>query len=312
MQRGGRPVWILTGIMALTAVVALNLTDLAVVWTSNLALPASVAVLFGLSLYFRYRRPRPQIALMCETATQMLILLMIGILLSYAGTAANFPLRDAELYRLDVTLGLSHSSYLSYFEARPWLEHIIGATYVTLVPQLALLPLLLTACGRTDHAHRFLFALAIALSLTNLIAVFVPSVSTFYYLDVTPAQIAKMPAQMKSLLITIDGLRSDAIQTVRLDNLQGLVTFPSFHTAGGLLLAWAALAIPYFRWCGVMLNVALIVSTPLVGGHYFIDLLGGAIVAAVSILIAEQYYRRQTTAAAPAVGATETVVTPAS
>lgn len=310
MQRGGRPVWLLIGIMALTALIALKITDLAVIWTSNLALPASVAVLFGLCVYFRYCRPRPQIEQMCETAAQMLVLLILGILLSYAGTAANFPLRDAELYRADLTMGLSHTAYLSYFEARPWLEHIIGATYVTLVPQLALLPLLLTACGRTNQAHRFLFALGIALSLTNLIAVFVPSVSTFYYLDVTPAQIAKMPAEMKSLLVTIEGLRSDAIQTIRLDNLEGLVTFPSFHTAGGLLLAWAALSIPYFRWCGVALNAALIVSTPLVGGHYFIDLFGGAIVAAISILIAGQYYRRPAIRPAAA-GPTATSLTPA-
>ena len=310
MQRGQRPIWILIGFMALTTVIALYATDLTVVWTSNPALPAAVAVLFGLSLYFRYQRPRPQIAVMCETATQMLMLLILGILLSYAGTAADLPLRDAELYRLDVTMGFSHASYLSYFQSRPWLDTIIGSAYPTLVPQLALLPLLLTACGRMDHTHRFLFALGIALSLTNLIAVFVPSVSTFYYLDLSPAQIAKMPAEMKSLLVTIEGLRSDAIQTIRLINLEGLVTFPSFHTAGGLLLAWAALAIPYLRWFGVLLNAALIVSTPLVGGHYFIDLFGGAIVAAISILIAEQYYRRPAIRPATA-DATATSLTPA-
>ena len=82
---------------------------------------------------------------------------------------------------------------------------------------------------------------------------------------------------------TLEGLRAGTFRSIPLDNLEGLITFPSFHTAGALMFIWALRTVPYVRWPSITLNVALIVATPVDGAHYFIDLVGGAAVAFAAI-----------------------------
>ena len=78
---------------------------------------------------------------------------------------------------------------------------------------------------------------------------------------------------------TLEALRGGTLHAIQLDNLEGLITFPSFHTAAALMFIWALRTVPYVRWPAIVLNVALIAATPIDGAHYFIDLVGGAAVA---------------------------------
>jgi len=295
MAPDARPVWMLISIMAVATAFALAANSLTVAWTSNPTLPVTLCALFGLGQFFRHLRPRPELHALCNIALQIVLVLLLGVLLTYAATAANFPYRDAELHRLDQIIGLDRSAYLDIFRARPWLSDIVAVAYQTLLPQLVIVPILLIATQQATHAHRLIFAFAIALLLTSAVATFVPAISAFYYLDVPPPALATLSLDFQTLLQTIEGLRSDALQIIRLDDLQGLITFPSFHTAGGLLLAWATFSIPYVRWIGVALNTALIAATPVVGAHYFVDLLGGAAIAVISIFVARQFYPRPIT-----------------
>ena len=59
---------------------------------------------------------------------------------------------------------------------------------------------------------------------------------------------------------------------------------------GGLLFAWALLKTPYLRWPALAINGALIAATPVVGAHYFIDLVGGGVVAAISLFASQWLY----------------------
>jgi membrane-associated phospholipid phosphatase len=78
-------------------------------------------------------------------------------------------------------------------------------------------------------------------------------------------------------------LRAGTFRSIPLDNLEGLITFPSFHTAGAIMFIWALRKVPYVRWPAIALNAALIAATPIDGAHYFIDLVGGAVVAFAAI-----------------------------
>jgi membrane-associated phospholipid phosphatase len=73
---------------------------------------------------------------------------------------------------------------------------------------------------------------------------------------------------------------------IQLNNLEGLVTFPSFHTANAILFAWALWTVPYLRWVGLVVNGLMILSTPLTGAHYIIDVVAGTIVAVAAIAFA--------------------------
>ncbi|MDE2380123.1 phosphatase PAP2 family protein, partial [Bradyrhizobium sp.] len=62
-----------------------------------------------------------------------------------------------------------------------------------------------------------------------------------------------------------------------------VLTFPSFHTVAAIVYAWAVWPIRSLRSVGALWNGAMIVSTPVNGGHYFADILAGALVAVLSI-----------------------------
>ncbi|HTV72074.1 MAG TPA: phosphatase PAP2 family protein [Rhizobiaceae bacterium] len=72
--------------------------------------------------------------------------------------------------------------------------------------------------------------------------------------------------------------------------MPGLVTFPSFHTAAGIVVAWC-LRRTLFYWPGVVYSVAMIASTPVFGGHYFIDVIAGAFVAFAVLAMVARFPR---------------------
>jgi membrane-associated phospholipid phosphatase len=276
-QRSGGPmrsqpatlVWLLIAVMAAATVAALFATGLTVDFGSNPGALSGMALLFAVSAFYRTLRPNPRIATVTAAAGQLLLILLFGILLSYAASATSIPYRDAELYRVDLAMGFDRAAYLSFFKDPPWLAATMHWAYVLFLPQFT-----------------FMLAVGIALLMTSAIAAYVPAQNAWVYVDVTPARLARLPIEMQAHMPTLEALRAGTFGAIQLDNLWGLIAFPSFHTAGGLLLAWALWRVPYVRWPALVLNTALIASTPIDGAHYVIDVFGGAAVATAALLIA--------------------------
>ena len=103
------------------------------------------------------------------------------------------------------------------------------------------------------------------------------------YFDLTPAQYAALPVDVYTPARTLDALRSGGLKIIRLDNLEGLIAFPSFHTAASILYGWALWPIRFIRWPMAALNLAIISTTPVCGAHYAIDVIAGAAVAFAAI-----------------------------
>lgn len=298
-----RLIWCLIAFLAALTLMSFLLTGLAVDPWSNLPLLALIGVLFVVSGFYRLVRRDVRLQTITEASGQILLILLFGILLTYAAMAVAFPYRDAELHLIDKALRLDRSAYLAFFNSRPWFAEMAGLAYLSLLPQFALVPLALFITDRLLRLQVLMLGVGIALLLTNAISVFTPAVDAFVYLDITPPVFAKISTSLHTQVPTLEALRSGALRSIRLDNLEGLITFPSFHTAGGLLFAWALREVPYLRWLGLTLNGALIAATPVHGAHYFIDLIGGAAVAFLSIMASHWLSRRAQPAAMSAAAA---------
>ncbi len=274
-----RLVWCLVAVMAVITVVSFALTGLAVDVRSNPAAFALIGALLAMTWFYRRIRPDPRLQAASEVASQIFLLLLFGILLTYAAASTSFPYRDNELARIDLAMGFDRRAYLDFFNNRPWLGRITSFAYMTLLPQFVIVPLALLADNRLPRVQSWLLAVGIALLATSAISVFTPSLTAFVYSDlkfhVPPGVYTPMP--------TIEALRAGTFHTVRLDRLEGLVSFPSFHTTGALLFVWALWPLRYLRWAGLALNTALIAATPINGAHYLIDLAGGAVVAILAL-----------------------------
>lgn len=75
--------------------------------------------------------------------------------------------------------------------------------------------------------------------------------------------------------------------------MTGLVSFPSFHTAAGVLFIRYSKRLTLIWPLMVALNGVMIVATMVRGSHYFSDLIGGAAVAFVAIWISGRFARWQ-------------------
>ncbi|WP_165405695.1 phosphatase PAP2 family protein [Bradyrhizobium genosp. SA-3] len=62
-----------------------------------------------------------------------------------------------------------------------------------------------------------------------------------------------------------------------------LLTFPSFHAVSAVLYMWVLWPIRWVRGIGVLWNGVMLAATPIGGGHYFVDVFAGVVVAIASI-----------------------------
>src|SRR5205085_11416393 len=97
--------------------------------------------------FYRSVRPDERLHRALEAAAQMFLVLLLGILLSYAAMAVGLPYRDAELNAFDQWLGLDRRAYLDLVNARPWLAKAAEYAYLSIQPQTAAIPFALIVPG---------------------------------------------------------------------------------------------------------------------------------------------------------------------
>jgi membrane-associated phospholipid phosphatase len=103
-------------------------------------------------------------------------------------------------------------------------------------------------------------------------------------------------------------IRGGSFRVLDLTQLGGVVTFPSFHAAAAVIYVWALWPIRFVRWVGLLSNSAMLVATPIGGGHFLADVIAGAAVVILSIatankiaskLLSDQLRSRETYIATP-------------
>jgi membrane-associated phospholipid phosphatase len=277
-------IWCLISAMVVMTIACFAMAGLTVDLRSNPSLLLSISGILAFSLFYRYRRPNPHLCALTEVAAQLLLILLFGLLLTYAAVTVKFPYVDADLYAIDNALGLDRHAYVKFFADRPWLGRTVELAYFSMLPQFALVPAIMFFAKKFERVQRMTIAVAIALSITVLVSVFTPSVTAFVHVDIPG--MASVPANLYTPEATMEALRAGTMRSISLNHLEGLVSFPSFHTAAALIFAWTLRTVRYVGWAGAALNLALIAATPTVGAHYFIDIAGGVVVALAAIAAA--------------------------
>jgi membrane-associated phospholipid phosphatase len=297
----GRVIWCAAGLMLIAVCIGFRAARLSFDLLSGmpefLVLAACVAVAF----YYRRYRPDPWISFGAETSAQLATILTLGMLLSYPLAAAAFPYRDAQLHSVDLWLGFNWRGYLHFMNDHPTIGMVGKFAYRSMRPQFLLVIGVLVVTSRFIRLQQYIVATTLALLITLLIFTFTPAVASYAFLQIAPSEYANLtPSVPYEHIRHLQAMRTGADFLISESNLEGLITFPSFHTACGLLFIWALFPVRRLRWWVVGLNAMLVLSTPIEGAHYFIDLIGGAVVTALAVcgakLIAPE---RRTAAASP-------------
>ena len=239
--------------------------------TVSLQWRAVAGTLFLLALSAAYHRRSPIISTTALSATQLVIFSYAGAVLTYVTTAvsASRPLSDELLARADAALGFDWFAWFAFVNGHPWLKIPLAIAYGSIPPQLMLL-FGYMAFKEPRRANEFLLATMLsAILLAPIMAALPAAAHTINAVE---------PWRDDTLALRAHTLR-------QIGALEGIVTFPSFHTTLAILFINTVRGRRWFRPV-LMANALMIVSVFSEGAHYLVDVLGGLALAVVAIAAA--------------------------
>jgi membrane-associated phospholipid phosphatase len=281
----GRIIWGIIALMAVMDLFAYHAAGLGIDFHGSFKAFFLIPLIAAVSCFYRYWRHDQWIAIGADSCAQIASILLLGMMLTYPLATLAFPYQDSALHAMDRWAGIDWQAYLALFNASPTLSFISKAAYVSMQLQYPLVIVALTASSRFLRLQQYIFTVLIALALTLAIFTFVPAVGAYAYLHVSLDHYANIsPIVTFEQMHHLEAMRHGNWPVIR--DMEGLISFPSFHTISAILFSWALFPIGKLRWPVLVLNALLIASTPVQGAHYFVDILGGALVASFAILAA--------------------------
>jgi membrane-associated phospholipid phosphatase len=283
--------WIPVGAMGGVLLFAVALTRFSIeplAFGIMMAIGFALAAVAYLNVYLKGDRVDPKLVFMLGTVAQVIMVTAIVGPLSYVVAARGWPLQDHALAALDRAMGFDARAVILFVNDYPIIAGVLGFGYGMIKWPLLAIPIVLAATRRFARLQQFVMALMLALMITIVISIFLPAIGNYQLLGLTPADLPNV--NVTAFLLgqhDIPAVRDGSLRHLELLKLAGIVTFPSFHTASAVLFAWAFAPVRFFGPAALVTNALMIASTPVVGGHYLIDVVAGAVLAVAAIAAAQ-------------------------
>jgi membrane-associated phospholipid phosphatase len=213
----------------------------------------------------------------------------LASLSSFLLAATALPYADAELAAFDARFlfGFSWRGLIELIKDQDRLLYGFSWVYTTLNWQPALVVALLFFLRRSEDAWTFIAAWTLTLMATMALFPFLPAVAGYLHYGIPRTEVPFVAVVVAwSHIDILDAVRDGSLRAVTPSSLAGIVTFPSFHAAASVLLAWGFMRIRFLGAAGIALNVAMLLSSIVIGGHYLVDVVAGAAIAAAALLLA--------------------------
>lgn len=209
--------------------------------------------------------------------------------------ATSLPFADGTLTKADaiVFFGFDWRSLLPFIATHDRVVTGLSYVYASLSWQPTLILLALFTAGQPSRSWAFILAWGLTLAACTAIFPFVPALGTYLHYGIAPSDVpgVHVAAAWRHIELLLP-VRQGSVRSISPDTLYGIVTFPSFHAAGAVLLGWAGWTLGLLRWPFVLLNVMMFGSALVIGGHYLIDLAAGGAVAAGAVLVSARVTKR--------------------
>jgi membrane-associated phospholipid phosphatase len=193
------------------------------------------------------------------------------------GLRLGMPVADRALFAVDRGAGIDSIGIASFLADQP--ARFVSAmadSYNLTMPVLGIGLLVLAALGRRLEAWRAIFCYVGTLWSACLISIAVPAKGLGVWFP--KELVARLPERSATYAFgTFEAFRNSADPLFSLDVLAGVVTFPSFHVAMGLIILAMCRKLPLLLIPAGHGFMLMICSTLPIGGHYVIDLVAGAL-----------------------------------
>ena len=224
---------------------------------------------------------------------QYVLIVFAATVMSYAAATVGRPLIDRELLLADQFIGYDWRAYASFVANHPSIARAMQFSYAFIFFMPLIVTVALSATKKVQALEKFILAGLVSLVMTVGIFVLFPATTAWTYLQVSDAEVSAFHHLTLSSQDWIGKLiqirQGDAANLKKLDG-NGLIAFPSFHCTAALLFVWSTWTIGWLRVPMMAVCLALLIATPIFGGHYISDMIAGAVVMVVSVRITQSLY----------------------
>ena len=266
--------WAFIVAIGIVDLVLLAFCPIAIQW-DELILPACLAVLLILLSIYYHQRDGESLVLCMVSLLQLGAFSTVASLLVYEVTSLNFPSADPLLQQLDGYLGFTPHGIVQWARDYPAVNEFSVWAYMFIVPETMLTIFAISFVRQRILLEQFCFQFMLGVAICCVTGCFLPAGGPAYLNGITPAGWQSMYIEH------FEGLRSGETFLFSWRQTEGLITFPSFHTAWAIMLVivWRQqtllLSIPV-----TIISVLIILSTLTTASHYLVDLFGGGVLAA--------------------------------
>lgn len=223
--------------------------------------------------------------------------LLVFTLISYAFTVVKAhlflarPPDDAPLIAFGGAVGGQplHRVIAAWASTHPDFVVLCDRVYFRLFSHMAVVSCFLTGLGRPDTRQRYLSALSVAYVAGACLYFVLPALGPVYADPEAFAFLRALPLDVNE----VQPLLLRSTNAVREGRCDGIATYayiaamPSLHLAHELVMLFYARASRAFFAANALFTALTAVAVVVLGWHYGIDILGGAVLAALSIAVAE-------------------------
>jgi hypothetical protein len=278
--------WVSLGFIAVLLALCLTLTDFSVQIDGALVKGLAAMAAFAIAAHYMFLRHWTRLSYTLGSMAQLGLLYPLTAPLTFVAAAADLPLLDGYLASADDMLGLNWQSYFFFVNRHPWLIPYFYVGYAMILWPAIGIPIALGATRHHRRLQQFFLASTLTVIATAGVSALVPAIGTYHeygiVLDVSKFNPSGYLTQLERLPYVRDG----SLRILSSATLGGIITFPSFHAATAILSMWALWSVWWLRPLALIANTGMLLATPLVGGHYFVDVFAGIFVAIAAIAAA--------------------------
>lgn len=235
-----------------------------------------ISLLILISIFYFYTGRDNRIMHFAHFGAQYLALFAVLTVLSYLAVSTNAPLVDPAFDAIDKAMGLDWLAWTKWLTEHPTLGWALFIIYGSLPAQqfFCYVRNVHTRANRRNNEIWWITFFSALVTIAGSAAFPASNPYVYYGLE---------GADHFLHMVQFLGLRDGTIHDIGFTDAQGLVQLPSFHTILAIMLTYNLRHNRWFFSAALLWNIALILSCPTEGSHYFIDLVAGAVVAAGTI-----------------------------
>lgn len=244
------------------------------------------------AVFYRWLRVRPADRALLGLVDGLMLALFAALLtqqlnlFNHLSMSLALPLADARLHAWDRALGFDWNGYANWIAAHPAARAVLLMAYSHAVgPAIAIIAAVALWRGRRERVEELAFLALGSCVVCIGVAAFFPAEAAWNTIA-TPETRALLGGQPGlNWVEEFRALRAGGSVLLDFSSMQGLATFPSFHTCLALIIAWCSRGHWLGTWAGGLTGLAILAATPVYGAHYGVDVLAGTLVIAGLILL---------------------------